>query len=239
MTYLAWLRQSPVKSNSKTMLEHIERLQLLHNINLPSGIERSIHQNRLLKMAREGGQMTPTNLAKFESSRRYATLVALVIEAMATLTDEIIELHDKIIGKLFNTAKHKHEKEFQSSGKAINDKVRLYNRIGQVLLDAKQTGKDPFIAIESIISWDDFTQSVNEAGRLAKSEDFDFIHRIAENYSTLRRYVPEFLGILKLRAAPAAEELLRGVELLRKLYLDNTGWKPTKGLFSLCVLKAA
>ena len=147
------------------MLEHIERLQLLHDINLPLGIERSIHQNRLLKMAREGGQMTPTNLAKFESSRRYATLVALVIEAMATLTDEIIELHDKIIGKLFNAAKHKHEKEFQSSGKAINDKVRLYNRIGQVLLDAKQTGKDPYMAIESIISWDDFTQSVNEAGR--------------------------------------------------------------------------
>ena len=222
MTYLAWLRQSPMKSNSKTMLEHIERLQLLHDINLPLGIERSIHQNRLLKMAREGGQMTPTNLAKFESSRRYATLVALVIEAMATLTDEIIELHDKIIGKLFNTAKHKHEKEFQSSGKAINDKVRLYNRIGQVLLDAKQTGKDPYMAIESIISWDDFTQSVNEAGRLAKSEDFDFIHRIAENYSTLRRYVPEFLSILKLRAAPSAEELLQGIELLRKLYLDNT-----------------
>ena len=221
-TYLSWLRQSPIKSNSKSMLEHIERLKLLHDINLPEGIERSVHQNRLLKMAREGGQMTPANLSKFEQNRRYATLVALVIEAIATLTDEIIELHDKIIGKLFNTAKHKHEKEFQSSGKAINDKVRLYNRIGQVLLDAKQTGKDPFTAIESIISWDDFTQSVNEAGRLAKSEDFDFLHRIAENYPTLRRYVPNFLVILKLRAAPAAEELLQGIDLLRKLYSDNT-----------------
>ena len=44
-------------------------------------------------------------------------------------------------------------------------------------MDAKQTGKDPFMAIESIISWDDFTQSVNEAGRLAKSEDFDFLEK--------------------------------------------------------------
>ena len=220
-TYLAWLRQSPMKSNSKAMLEHIERLKLLHDINLPEGIERSVHQNRLLKMAREGGQMTPANLSKFEPNRRYATLVALVIEAIATLTDEIIELHDKIIGKLFNTAKHKHEKEFQSSGKAINDKVRLYNKIGQALLDAKHTGTDPYKAIEAIISWDKFTESVDEAGRLAKNEDFDFIHRIAENYPTIRRYVPDFLGILKLRAAPAAEELLQGIELLRKLYSDN------------------
>lgn len=221
-TYLAWIRQSPIKSNSKAMLEHIERLKVLHDIELPEGIERCVHQNRLLKIAREGSQMTPANLSKFESSRRYATLVAMVIEAIATLTDEIIELNDKIIGKLFNAAKHKHEKEFQSSGKAINEKVRLYSKIGQALLNAKHTGSDPYKAIESILSWDAFTQSVDEAGRLAKNEDFDFIHRIAENYPTIRRYIPDFLGILKLRAAPAAEELLQGIELLRNLYSNNS-----------------
>ena len=30
-------------------------------------------------MALEGGQMTPADLAKFEGTRRYATLVALVL----------------------------------------------------------------------------------------------------------------------------------------------------------------
>ena len=77
-TYLAWLRQSPMKSNSKAMLEHIERLRLLHDINLPLGIERTIHQNRLLKMAREGGQMTPANLSKFEPNRRYAVFCSAI-----------------------------------------------------------------------------------------------------------------------------------------------------------------
>ncbi|MFO5452910.1 hypothetical protein ACLBO7_30615, partial [Klebsiella pneumoniae] len=65
------------------------------------------HQNRLLKIAREGGQMTPADLAKFEMQRRYATLVSLAIEGMATVTDEIIDLHDRIIGKLFNAPKSK------------------------------------------------------------------------------------------------------------------------------------
>jgi len=73
----------------------------------PAGIERLVHQNRLLKITREGGQMTPADLAKFEPQRRYATLVALAIEGMATVTDEIIDLHDRILGKLFNTAKNK------------------------------------------------------------------------------------------------------------------------------------
>ena len=82
MTWLAWLRQSPAKPNSRHMLEHIERLKALQALDLPTGIERLVHQNRLLKIAREGGQMTPADLAKFEPQRRYATLVALAIEGM-------------------------------------------------------------------------------------------------------------------------------------------------------------
>ena len=66
ITWLAWLRQSPAKPNSRNMIEHIERLKVLQALDLPPGIERQVHQNRLLKIAREGGQMTPADLAKFE-----------------------------------------------------------------------------------------------------------------------------------------------------------------------------
>ncbi|UTO19734.1 Tn3 family transposase [Acinetobacter sp. Z1] len=222
LTILGWLRQSPAKPNSKYMLEHIERLKCLQAIDLPEDIGKHVHQNRLLKIAREGGQMTPADLARFESQRRYATLVAIVVESMATITDEIIDLHDHIIGKLFAIAKNKHQQQFQSSGKAINDKVRLYGLIGKALLDAKQNGSDPFAAIETVISWDAFAASITEAEKLAQPEDFDFLPRIGESYATLRRYAPELLAILKLRAAPAAKDMLAAVELLRSMNVDNT-----------------
>ena len=222
LTILGWLRQSPAKPNSKYMLEHIERLKCLQAIDLPEDIGKHVHQNRLLKIAREGGQMTPADLARFESQRRYATLVAIVVESMATITDEIIDLHDRIIGKLFAIAKNKHQQQFQSSGKAIKDKVRLYGLIGKALLDAKQNGSDPFAAIETVISWDAFAASITEAEKLAQPEDFDFLPRIGESYATLRRYAPELLAILKLRAAPAAKDMLAAVELLRSMNVDNT-----------------
>jgi TnpA family transposase len=220
-TRLAWLRQSPAKPNSRHMLEHIERLKAWHKLDLPVGIERQVHQNRLLKIAREGGQMTPADLAKFEPQRRYATLVAVAVEGMATVTDEVIDLHDRIIGKLFNTAKHKHQQQFQASGKSINEKVRLYGRIGQALLEAKQSGRDPYAAIEAVLSWDAFAESVTEAQKLAQPEDFDFLHHIGESYATLRRYAPEFLDVLKLRAAPAAKDVLDAIEVLRTMNADN------------------
>lgn len=163
ITWLTWLRQAPLKPNSRHMLEHIERLKTFQLVDLPEGLGRHIHQNRLLKLAREGGQMTPKDLGKFEPQRRYATLAAVVLESTATVIDELVDLHDRILVKLFSGAKHKHQQQFQKQGKAINDKVRLYSRIGQALLEAKESGSDPYAAIEAVIPWDEFTESVSEA----------------------------------------------------------------------------
>jgi TnpA family transposase len=220
-TRLAWLRQSPNKPNSRHMLEHIERLRGWRALELPAGMEQLVHQNRLLKIAREGAHMRAFDLAKFEPQRRYATLVALAIEGMATVIDEVIDLHDRIIGKIFNAAKHRHQQQFQVSGKAINEKVRLYSRIGHALIAAKNTGSDPFRAIESVLPWEEFAASVGEAHALTQPDGFDFLHRTAEGYATLRRYVPQFLEVLELRAAPAAKDVLDAIEELRRLNSGN------------------
>ncbi|WP_225375576.1 Tn3-like element TnAs1 family transposase [Escherichia coli] len=221
ITWLTWLRQAPLKPNSRHMLEHIERLKTFQLVDLPEGLGRHIHQNRLLKLAREGGQMTPKDLGKFEPQRRYATQAAVVLESTATVIDELVDLHDRILVKLFSGAKHKHQQQFQKQGKAINDKVRLYSRIGQALLEAKESGSDPYAAIEAVIPWDEFTESVSEAELLARPEGFDHLHLVGENFATLRRYTPALLEVLELRAAPAAQGVLAAVQTLREMNADN------------------
>lgn len=103
------------------MMEHIERLEILQLVALPQELDRQFYQNRLLKLDHEGGQMTPQDLGKFESERRYATLVAVVLESTATVTYELVDLHVRILIKLFSSAKNK--QQFQKQSKAINDKV--------------------------------------------------------------------------------------------------------------------
>lgn len=225
-TWLVWLRQSPLKPNSRYMLEHIERLKAFKALDLPEDIGRHIHQNRLLKIAREGGQMTPQDLGKFEHERRYATLVALVLEGMATITDELIDLHDRILTKLYRTAKNKHQQAFHKQGKSINDKVRLYSMIGHALMEAKKTGGDPYDAIETVISWNDFTQSVAEADKLAQPETFDHLHLIKDQFNTLRRYTPSFLNVLKMEAAPAAQDLIAATNVLREMNTEKNSDVP-------------
>ena len=100
---------------------------------------------------------------------------------MATVTDELLDLHDlhdRIMIKLFSAAKNKHQQEFQKQGKAFNDKVRLYSKVGRALVEAKESGIDPYTAIEAALPWNEFTQSVTEAAQLAQPQTFDHLHLI-------------------------------------------------------------
>ncbi len=214
---LVWLRQPPIAPKPRHVLVHLERLKALDELSLPPGLEQAIHQNRLLKLAREGGQMTAQHLRDLEPARRYATLVALLLDTRATLIDEIIDLHDRYMGSVFSKAKRNHADQFQQSGKAINDKVRLYSRIGRALLDAKQSGGDPFAAIEAILSWEVFSQSIAEAEQLVQPENFDFLSLIGDSFNPLRRYTPTLLAALSMKAAPAALDLLAGIDVLKDM----------------------
>jgi TnpA family transposase len=95
--------------------------------------------------------------------------------------------------------------------------VRLYSRIGRALVRARQQGSDPFAAIEAVLPWERFTESIEEAEKLAQPEDFDFLPLIGDGYAQLRRYVPLMLSTLEFRAAPVAKDLLAAVELLRAM----------------------
>jgi len=212
---LIWLRQPPGPPKPRHVLAHLERLKNVRELGLPDGVEHAIHQNRLLQLAREGGQMTAQHLRDLAPARRDATLVAVALDTRATLIDEIIDLHDRFMGTLFSKATRHHADRFQQSGKAINDKVRLYSRIGRALLEAKQSGSDPFAAIAVIIPWDVFSASINEAETLAQPEDFDFLALVGDGFNQLRRYTPTLLEALTMQAAPAARELLAGIDVLQ------------------------
>lgn len=90
MTLLAWVRQPPGAPSARSVLAHIDRLKAIRALDLPVGLGQAVHQNRLLRLAREGGQTAAYQIEKYEANRRYATLVAIALDTAATLTDEIV-----------------------------------------------------------------------------------------------------------------------------------------------------
>ncbi len=218
---LTWLRQPPGEATARHILVHLDRLETMRAVGLPTDLERAVHQRRLVQLAREGAQMSAQHLRDRAETRRYATLVAVLLDTQATVTDQILEMHDRMIGKLFSEAKRTHLHAFQEQGKAINEKVRLYARVGHALIDARQSGTDPFAAIEAVVPWATFTQRITGADQLAQPAAFDHLPLIADGYRQVRRYAPRLLDCVAFHAAPVAHTILEGIDTLRAMHQAN------------------
>lgn len=109
---LADLRQPPGRPAPTTFLRLAARLQRIRALGLDPAVARGVHQNRLLRLAREGARHSPYFLQRFPPERRYATLVAFLLEAGASLTDQALELHDRLIGQFHAASRQAHAEQF-------------------------------------------------------------------------------------------------------------------------------
>jgi hypothetical protein len=172
-SWLAWLRQMPEATKPLSMLGLIERLVHVRSVGIDPGRAHRVHQARLAQLAREVGRTTVQHLAGYERPRRHAALVAVMLDLTASLTDQAVDLFDRLIGTMFRKAEGKHGRAFQADGRAINEKVRLYAHVGTALIAARDSKQDPYDAITTVIPWERFRTTVAEAEALARSEDFD------------------------------------------------------------------
>ncbi|MET4001667.1 MULTISPECIES: Tn3 family transposase [Arthrobacter] len=221
LTEIGWLRQAPLRPNARSMNEHIDRLTTWRALDLPWDAGKLVHRNRLLKLAREGASMTAADLAKFEPGRRYATLFAMSVESMATVTDEIIDLHDRIIGRIIRTARNKQNQNTLASRATVAAMMRLHSKLGDTLIAAKENGEDPFAAIETAIGWESLAESIAQAKDLTRPALEDHLALVSAHFTTLRRYTPAFLAVLDLQAAPAAQDLVAAITVIRTM--NTTG----------------
>ncbi len=143
-------------------------MQVIRDLGLPADLERRVHHNRLLRLAREGAQTAVYQLKEYSQSRRYATLVAIVLEALATLTDEALDLHDRLIGRSFAKSKYKHGRQFVEAARKSDFLGLLGEYYGQLrryaptLLKAFDFGSAP--AVAPLLKGVDTLRTLHETG---------------------------------------------------------------------------
>jgi len=215
-SWLTWLRQTPQAAKPAAMLGLIERLEHVRGIGIDPARGHLVHQARLAQLAREAGRTTVQHVAGYERQRRHATLVAISLDLSANLTDQAVDLFDRLVGAMFRKAEGRHARAFQADARAINEKVRLYARIGAALIAARDGKQDAYGAIAAVIPWERFRTTVAEAEALARPEEFDAYQSLGEHYAGIRRWSPAFLEAFEFESVPASASLMRAIEVLRE-----------------------
>jgi hypothetical protein len=70
---------------------------------------------------------------------------------------------------MFRKAEGQHARAFQADGRAIDEKIRLYARVGAALISAREAKRDAFDAIAAGLPRDRFRETGTETESLARS----------------------------------------------------------------------
>ncbi|PFU36401.1 Tn3 family transposase (plasmid) [Bacillus cereus] len=214
-TILGWLKEPPGHPSPETFLKIIERLEYIREIELETVKISHLHRNRLLQLSRLGSRYEPYAFRDFQENKRYSILTVYLLNLTQELTDKAFEIHDRQILSLLSKGRKAQEEIQKQNGKKLNEKVIHFTNIGQALIKAKQEKLDVFKVLESVIEWNSFVSSVEEAQELARPADYDYLDLLQKRFYSLRKYTPTLLRVLEFHSTKANEPLLKAVEIIR------------------------
>lgn len=182
---------------------------------------KGIHPNRLRQLSKIGSRYEPHSFRRFNDPKKYAILVAYLLELIQDLTDLAFEIHDRQIMILLSKGRKAQEELQKQNGKSINEKVVHFADLGAALIKARSKGIDPFVALDAVMPWDRIVASVEEAKRLARPLDYDYLDLLEKKFYALRKYTPTLLKSLEFRSTKSAEPLMKAVDIIRDM--NETG----------------
>ncbi|MDQ0186670.1 Tn3 family transposase [Cytobacillus kochii] len=214
-TILGWLKEPPGHPSPETFLKVIERLEYIRGMELETVQISHLHRNRLLQLSRLGSRYEPYAFRDFQENKRYSILTVYLLQLTQELTDKAFEIHDRQILSLLSKGRKAQEEIQKQNGKKLNEKVIHFTNIGQALIKAKEEKLDVFKVLESVIEWNTFVSSVEEAQELARPADYDYLDLLQKRFYSLRKYTPTLLRVLEFHSTKANEPLLQAVEIIR------------------------
>lgn len=215
-TWLAWVCRPVEEASTAAFIATVQRLDHVRAIGIEATRAMRVPRHHLLRLGREAERLSAGQLRDLSTGRRRGILVAMILELGPRLTDTALDLHDRLVGRMFRRAERRQLAALGDDRRAIGRAVRLLARVGDELVAAKAEGRDAFAAIDGAVGWERFTTAVAEAKALTARHTEDPVELLEASHARLRRHTPLLLDSFTFRGVPAVRPLLEALETLRE-----------------------
>lgn len=221
ITILGWLKEPIGFPSPENFLKLIEKLEYIRELNLESVNINNLYPNRLNQIYKLGIRYEPYAFREFSEDKRYAILSIFLLNHSKELTDKAFEIHDRQILSLLSKGRKAQEELQKQNGKKLNEKIIQFTNMGKALIKAKDENLDPFTTLESVIDWSSFVSCVEEAQKLTRPSDYDYLDLLQKRFYFLRRYTPTLLRALEFNSTKTNEPILESIKIIQNL--NETG----------------
>lgn len=221
VTKLSWLKDLPGKANPESFMKICKKIEAISEIGLETLDVSKIHRNRFLQLARLGDNYDAYDFFRFEFNRKYALLVAFLVDHHQYLIDQLVEINDRILAGIKRKGMHDSQEQQKEKGRLANEKLEHYASLIDALHFAKSNGSDPFKEIEQVISWKNLIQDREEASRIVGKRNNGYLEMVRNKATYLRKYTSMLLKTLSFKGNSSATPVLKALSTISELHDDQ------------------
>jgi TnpA family transposase len=214
LTLHGWLKRFEVGHNSANVNRLLDKLEYLKELNIPESVLEGIPSHRVIWLRQQGEAYYADGLRDINETRRLAILAVCVIEWKAMITDAILETHDRIVGKLYNTCKRMRDDQLVNQKKVAHETLTFFAKLSKKLLKAHENNA---LVADVIESPETLEKLMTAAMALTKKLENDPLEYVLLGYGKFRRYTHRMLETITFKGNAAAHPLLEAIELLKHL----------------------
>ena len=211
------LRKPAVHISAPGMQEALLRLNEFRELRLQDLTLSHVPPGRVKTLARYAAAAKAQSVARMQTQRRSATLLAFARVYGIVAQDDAIELLNQLIAESVRRADSKGEAERL---RTISDLDRAALRLRdamRVVLDASQPDLALRAAIFALVPREQLEKDVNTVDKLSRSEDeTHYYEHLVHHYSQMRRFLPTLLQTIEFDGTAAAQPVLEALAFLKR-----------------------
>jgi TnpA family transposase len=217
LTPLSWLRRPAVANSPRAILGNLAKLAFLRNAGVGEWSLATLNPNRLQFLAQVARKSGAQTLQRAPAERRYPVLIAFLSQALADVTDEVIEMFDHCLAEAYAHAGQDLEDFRKAMADATNEKVYLFRELARAVLDPAIADPHLRSRIYQRVTPAVLRRAADESDRIVRPLDDNYFDFFETRYGYLRQFTPTFLDTFTFHATRSPEPLLEAVDLLRQL----------------------
>jgi TnpA family transposase len=216
LSRLAWLRQFSTAPGARSIHALLERVDVVRALGIDLQRQNAVPAAAFDAIAMDGMFMTAQHLRELSPPRRRATLVAAALRLETDLTDAVLVMFDRLMGRIARKAERASAEGAATALRGAQDHLKTLARAGRAVIAAHEADSDVHDAVDHAVGWARFLRAVSETAGLADSNRIDMRAELVRRWSALRQFAPAVLRGFTFEGAPNASGLLRAVAMLRE-----------------------
>ncbi len=129
---LAWLKEATPQASVAAMQDLLQKRATIHATGVLSIDLSMLNRNRVRQLAHMGERYFASALKRFADGKRQSIMIAFLQDRDLAITDDILEMLDVLIGRIFRHAEHERDALLHEQSQQMHAHLVLFRQVVQL-----------------------------------------------------------------------------------------------------------